>query len=358
MNDRVAFLKEITEAFGPPGCEDDVARILRDRVGDFCEVTRDNLGSFIASKKGSKDRPRVLVAGHMDEVGFMVTDVEASGFVRVRPLGGWWPHVLLGQRVTVRTRKGDFMGVIGSKPPHELKNEERNKVLDWDGIFVDMGVAKDFDVAETTGVRRGDFVVPHAPFESLANENLHAVKAWDNRVGCALAVDLLRELRNEEHANTVFGVATVQEEIGLRGAGTSAEMVKPDIAIAVDVGIAKDTPGFGGADKAPERLGAGASILLLEGRAVAHPRLSRFVLEVAEQEKIPHHITTIEGGSTDANRFQLQGTGVPSMAICVPSRYIHSHSSVIDRRDYDAALKLLVAICKRLDQKTVAKIVG
>ena len=358
MDERTAFLKEITEAFGPPGLEDDVAAILIKRTEGFCEVSRDNLGSFIATKKGSADGPRIMVAGHMDEVGFMVTDVEPSGYLRIRPVGGWWPHVMLAQRVKVRTRKGDYLGVIGSKPPHELKAEERKQVLQFEDIFVDLGVADGFDVSEATGVRRGDFVVPHAPFETLANENLSVVKAWDNRVGSALAVDLLRELRDVDHPNTVFGVSTVQEEIGLRGAGTTADTVKPDLAIAVDVGIAKDTPGFSGFEKAQEKFGGGAGILLMEGRAVAHPRFARFVLDVAEEEEIPHHTTTMLGGGTDANRFQITGQGIPSLAICVPSRYIHSHSSIIDRRDYDATLKLLTAVCRRLDAETVARIRG
>ncbi|NJN14773.1 MAG: M42 family metallopeptidase [Planctomycetes bacterium] len=256
MDERTNFLREITEAFGPPGLEDDVARLLEARTRSFCEVERDNLGSFIARKRGGAEKPTVMVAGHMDEVAFMVTDVEAGGYVRIRPLGGWWPHVLLGQRLKVRTRKGDFLAVVGSKPPHELKTEERTKVLEFDDIFLDLGVADGFDVVEETGVRRGDFAVPHAPFESLANGNLHVVKAWDNRVGCALAVDLLRELREVGHPNTVYGVATVQEEIGLRGAATSVEMVQPDIAFAVDVGIARDTPRLPGARegaRAPRR---------------------------------------------------------------------------------------------------------
>jgi putative aminopeptidase FrvX len=358
MDDRTLFLKEITEAFGPPGLEDDVAAILRRRTEGFCQIGRDNIGSFIATKKGSSAEPKVMVAGHMDEVAFMVTDVEPSGFLRMRPLGGWWPHVLLGQRIRLRTRKGEFLGIVGSKPPHDLKPEERKNVLEFNDLFVDMGVGQGFDVVEATGVRRGDFAVPHGPFETLANPNQHVVKAWDNRIGCALAVDLLSELRRTDHPNTVYGVATVQEEIGLRGAATSAEQVMPDIAFAVDVGIARDTPGYKGGDKCQERLGGGASVLLLEGHVVSHPRLVRFVLDVAEEEKIPHHTTSIEGGGTDAARFQITGRGIPSMAICVPSRYIHSHSSVLDRRDYEAALKLLVAVVRRLDAKTVARIRG
>ncbi len=358
MDERSVFLKEITEAFGPPGLEDEVAAILERRVGDFCEVSRDNIGSFIAKKKGQGDGPKIMVAGHMDEVAWMVTNIESEGFLRIRPLGGWWPHVMLGQRVKVRTRKGTFLGIIGSKPPHELKEDERKKVLDWDDIFVDLGVSTGFDLREATDVRRGDFVVPHAPYETMANEKLSVVKAWDNRVGCALATDLLRALKGSEHPNTVFGVATVQEEIGLRGADTAAFAVQPDIAFAVDVGLALDTPGSKNSDKNPERLGAGVSILLLEGRAVAHPRLSRFVMEVAEEEKIPHHATSLGGGSTDANRFQVAGAGVPSVCICVPSRYIHSHSSLIHRDDYESALRLLTALVRRLDEATVAKIRG
>ncbi len=358
MQDRVSFLKELTEAFGPPGLEDDVAAIMRRRLDGFCEIDRDNIGSFIASKKGTADTPRLMVAGHMDEVGWMVTDIDANGFLRIRPLGGWWTHVMLGQRVKVRTRKGDFLGVIGSKPPHLLKPDERKAVQEWTAIFVDLGSAEGFDVEKETGVRRGDFVVPHAPFETMANPNLHVVKAWDNRVGCGLAADLLCELKGQDHPNAVFGVATVQEEIGLRGAGTAADKVKPDVAIAVDVGLALDTPGSTGQDRNPEKFGGGASILLLEGRAVAHPRLARFVMNVADDEKIPYHVTSIEGGSTDSARFQITGSGIASMAICVPSRYIHSHSSIIDQRDYQAALDLLVAVAKRLDTNALREIVG
>lgn len=358
MDDRTLFLKEITEAFGPPGLEDDVAQILRRRTEGFCEVSRDNIGSFIARKQGTSAEPKVMVAGHMDEVAFMVTDVEPSGYLRMRPLGGWWPHVLLGQRVRIRTRKGEFLGIVGSKPPHDLKPDERKNVLEFNDLFVDMGVGEGFDVVEATGVSRGDFAVPHGPFETLANPHQHVVKAWDNRIGCALAVDLLAELRRVDHPNTVFGVATVQEEIGLRGAATSAEQVMPDIAFAVDVGLSRDTPGYKGMEKSHERLGAGASLLLLEGNVVSHPRLARFVQDVAEEEKIPHHLTSIEGGGTDANRFQITGRGIPSMAICVPSRYIHSHSSLLDRRDYEAALRLLVAVVRRLDARTVARIRG
>ena len=358
MDDRTTFLKNLTEAFGPPGLEDDVAEILRGRTGEFCEIGRDNIGSFIAEKKGAADNPRLMVAGHMDEVGWMVTDVDSNGYLRIRPLGGWWTHVMLGQRVTVRTRRGDFLGIIGSKPPHLLKPDERKKVQEWSEIFVDLGSADGFDPVAATGVRRGDFIVPYAPFQTLANENLHVVKAWDNRVGCALAADLLCELRDQDHPNTVCGVATVQEEIGLRGAGTAADKVRPDVAIAVDVGLALDTPGMRGQDRNPEKLGGGAQVLLLEGRAVAHPRLARFVMNVADDAGIPYHITSIEGGSTDSNRFQITGSGIASMAICVPSRYIHSHSSVIDMRDYQAALDLLLAVAKNLDADALAEIQG
>jgi endoglucanase len=350
MDDRTQFLKEITEAFGPP----------RTRRPDpapapegFCQISRDNIGSFIARKQGTSAEPKIMVAGHMDEVAFMVTDVEPSGYLRMRPLGGWWPHVPLGQRVRIRRARASSRdrGVEAPRP-EAGRAEERPRVQ---RPFVTWASGRGL-TARRPG--RGDFAVPHGPFETLANPHQHVVKAWDNRIGCALAVDLLSELRRVDHPNTVYGVATVQEEIGLRGAATSAEQVMPDIAFAVDVGLSRDTPGYKNMDKSPERLGAGASLLLLEGNVVSHPRLARFVQEVAEEEKIPHHLTSIEGGGTDANRFQITGRGIPSMAICVPSRYIHSHSSLLDRRDYEAALRLHVAVVRRLDSKTVARIRG
>jgi len=185
----------------------------------------------------------------------------------------------------------------------------------------------------------------------MSNERLYLAKALDNRVGCALVVDALRRLAKTPHPNTVFGVATTMEEVGLRGAQTSVAAVKPNVAIALDVGIAHDTPGSQG--DGDEKLGGGVGILVYDASMIPNVKLRNLAIDICEKQKIPYHLGTVERGGTDAGRFHTYDTGVPSLVIFIPTRYIHSHSTIMDRKDYDAAVKLLVELSKRLDRKTV-----
>jgi len=349
-----ALLKELTEGFGPPGHEEEIAGLMRKHLKGLGEVSKDGLGSIICKKKGTSDEPRVMVAGHMDEVGFMVKGITPEGFIKFLPMGGWWGHVLLAQRVKIRTKRGDVLGVVGSKPPHELQDEERKKVLDLKDMFIDIGATSYFDVKKKLGVRAGDPIVPDAPFEVMSNDRLYLAKALDNRVGCGLVVDTLRRLKGARHPNTFYGVATTMEEVGLRGAQTSVSAVKPHVAIAVDVGIAHDTPGsLGDGD---EKLGNGVGILVYDATLIPNRKLRNLAVDVCERNKITYHLGTVERGGTDAGRFHIYDTGVPSLVIFVPTRYIHSHATIMDRKDYDQAVKLLTALTKRLDKKTVASL--
>jgi len=310
------------------------------------------LGSVICRKTGRAEEPRIMLAGHMDEVGFMVKSVTKEGFIKFLPMGGWWGHVLLAQRVRIRTRKGDGSGVVGAKPRQELREEERRKVLDLGDMFIDVGATSQFDVKKRLAVRPGDPIVPEAGFDVMANDRLYLAKALDNRMGCALVVDVLRRLAKTPHPNTVYGVATTMEEVGLRGAQTSAASVKPQVAIALDVGIAHDTPGSGGDGE--EKLGGGVGILAYDATLIPNVALRDLAIDICERQKIPYHLGTVERGGTDAGRFHVYDTGVPSLVIFTPTRYIHSHNTIMDRKDYDAAVRLLVELTKRLDKKTVA----
>ncbi len=349
-----ALLKELSEGFGPPGHESEIAGMMRKHLKGLGEITQDGLGSVICKKKGTSDEPRVLVGGHMDEVGFMVKGITPEGFIKFLPMGGWWGHVLLAQKVRIRTKKGDVLGVVGSKPPHELQEEERRKVLELKDMFIDVGATSYFDVKKRLGIRAGDPIIPEAEFSVMSNDRLYLAKALDNRVGCALVVDTLRRLKAARHPNTFYGVATTMEEVGLRGAQTTVASVKPHVAIAVDVGIAHDTPGsLGDGD---EKLGAGVGILVYDATLVPNQKLRDLAIEVCERNKITYHLGTVERGGTDAGRFHVYDTGIPSLVIFIPTRYIHSHSTIMDRRDYDQAVKLLVELAKRLDRKTVASL--
>ncbi len=346
------FLKELVEAHGAPGFESNVAAVMERHLKGAGTLSKDKLGSFICEKKGSSSKPRIMLAGHLDEVGFMVKSVTKEGFVKFLPLGGWWGHVVLAQRVIIKTRKGDILGVVGSKPPHELRDEDRRKVLEIREMYIDVGAASDFDVKKRLDIRPGDPILPDSSFQVMANPNLLLAKAWDNRIGCALAADTVRELKGVAHPNTVYAVATVQEEVGLRGAQTSAFKIQPDVGIVLDVGIAHDTPGTEG----DEKLGGGPLIVIYDATSIPNRGLLDLIAETAKKLKIPLQYESVERGGTDAGRIHMTSEGVPCISMGIPARYIHSHVSIIDRRDYDRTVKLLVAVVKRLDQKTVDRL--
>jgi putative aminopeptidase FrvX len=346
------MFKELTEAHGVSGFEDEVADLMASYVKDVATVRYDNLGSLVAVKKGKAERPNVMIAGHMDEIGFMVKSVTKEGFIKFLPIGGWWGHVALSQRVLVRTRKGDFVGVIGSKAPHVLQPEERKKVLEISDMYIDVGATESFDVSKKLGVRPGDPIVPISGFAVLGNKKTYAAKAWDDRIGVAAVIDVLHRV-GKAHPNTIYGVGTVQEEVGLRGARTSSSLVDPDVAFAVDVTIATDTPG---GDGAGENLGSGAGIMVMDGSAIPSRRLRDFVIDVADKEKIPYVLTALARGGTDSGTIQFNKAGVPCLTFVVPTRYIHGHVGIIHRKDYDSLVKLLTAVVKRLDTKTVASL--
>ncbi|WP_240688985.1 M42 family metallopeptidase [Ammoniphilus sp. YIM 78166] len=356
MEDKMlSMFKELTETPGAPGHEGPVREVMRKYITPYAdEVYTDNLGSLIAKQVGNQEGPKVMVAGHLDEVAFMITMITDKGFLRFQPLGGWWEQVMLAQRVTVLTRKGPIEGIIGSTPPHILSPEARKKPVDKKNMFIDIG-ASSREEAEDFGVRPGDTVVPICPFSVMKNEKLMMAKAWDNRIGCAIAIEVLRQLKEEKHPTTVFGVGTVQEEVGLRGAQTSVNAVGPDIAFAVDVGIAGDTPGIKKED-AQSRLGGGPQLLLFDASMIPHRGLRDFVIATADELGIPYQFDTVAGGGTDAGRLHLHNKGVPSMVISVATRYIHSHAAILHRDDFDNAVKLLVEVIKRLDRAKLEEI--
>src|SRR5215831_16367779 len=199
MDPTQSFLKDLVEAHGAPGFENQVAIVMERYLKGIGPMSRDRLGSFICEKKGSSARPRVMLAGHLDEVGFMVKSVTREGFVKFLPLGGWWGHVVLGQRLRIHTRKGPVLGVVGSKPPHELRDEDRKKVLEIKDLFIDVGAASDWDVKKKLDIRPGDPIIPDSAFAVMANPNLLLAKAWDNRIGCAIAAETASRLVGESH---------------------------------------------------------------------------------------------------------------------------------------------------------------
>lgn len=355
LDETLTMLKDLTDAKGIPGNEKEPREVMKKYIEPYAdEISYDGLGSLIAKKVGNESGPKVMIGGHLDEVGFMVTQIDEKGYLRFQTVGGWWSQVMLAQRVTVVTNKGDITGVIGSKPPHILSPEARKKPVDIKDMFIDIGASSKEEAMEW-GVRPGDMVVPYFEFTVMNNEKMLLAKAWDNRIGCAIAIDVLKQLQNEKHENIVFGVGNVQEEVGLRGAKTTANMIQPDICFAVDVGIAGDTPGIT-EKEAQSKLGKGPQIILYDASMVSHKGLREFVTGVADELGIPYQFDAIAGGGTDAGSVHISNHGVPSLAITIATRYIHSHAGILHRDDYENAVKLLVEVIKRLDKETVEKI--
>lgn len=354
MDSTEKLLKELTEITGISGYEGDVAKAIEKHLKPVAKISYDRLGSVICRKDGAARSPKIMLAAHMDEVGFLVKQVTKEGFIKFLPIGGWWSQVILGQRVVIRTRKGEVVGVVGSKPPHELEDEERKKVVEIKDMHIDIGATRGFDVEKNLGVRPGDPIVPWSPFMMMGNPKTYLAKAWDDRVGCAMMIDVLRRLTKEKHPNSIYAVGTVQEEVGLRGATTSAAVVDPDVAFAVEVSIAHDTPGFP-ADEV-EALGNGPAIFVYDRSMIPNRNLLDLALDVAARHKIPHHLASIDKGGTDTGKIHMNRAGVPSLVIGVATRYIHSHIGVIHRTDYDNAVRLITEMVKALDAKKVASL--
>ncbi|GAB2570044.1 M42 family metallopeptidase [Gracilibacillus alcaliphilus] len=354
-NEQLKMLKELTDARSIPGDEKEAREVMKKWITPYADkVYNDHLGSLIAEKTGDENGPKIMVAGHLDEVGFMVTRIDDKGFVYFQTVGGWWNQVMLAQRVTVLTKKGDVTGIIGSKPPHILSAEARKKPVEIKDMFIDIGATSKEEAAEF-GVKPGDSVVPYFEFTPLKNEKLLLAKAWDNRIGCAIAIEVLRRLDGEKHPNRVYGVATAQEEVGLRGAKTSAHTIEPDIGFGVDVGIAGDTPGVS-AKEADSKIGDGPQIVLYDASMVSHKGLRDLVIETADKHNIPYQYTSMPGGGTDSGSIHVTASGVPTLSITIATRYIHTHAAILHQDDFEHAAQLIVEVIKQLDKDTVEQI--
>jgi len=346
------LLKELSEAPGVSGFEVEIRKALRRHLEPLAAIEGDRLGSLIARKEGSSAAPKVMIAAHMDEIGFMVKQITDEGFIRFLPLGGWWDQVILAQRMIVKTSQGDVVGITGAKPPHLLPQEERSKVVKKKDMYLDVGATSADEVREL-GIRLGDPIIPVSAFTIMGSEKTYMGKALDDRLGCALLVQLLQALADGSHPNTIYASATVQEEVGLRGAKTAGFTVTPDVALILESDIAGDVPGIT-AEESNIKLGKGPSILLYDAGMIPNLKLRDLAIEVAEKENVPLQFSAMERGRTDGGMIHLESGGVPSLVVAVPVRHIHSHTGILHREDYDGALKLLVSLVQRLDADMVA----
>jgi endoglucanase len=350
-DETLELLRELTEAFGISGYEQEVREIIRRHLQNITVIEQDRLGSIVCRKNGKTEIPRIMIAGHMDEIGFIVKLITDEGFIRFSPVGGWWGHVMLAQRVVIKTQKGNIPGLIGSKPPHILSEEERKKLLDPKDMYVDIG-AISLDEVKGLGIRPGDPIIPVFPFTLSGTGKTYLAKGFDDRVGCALLIDVIKNLVHENHPNTVYGVGTVQEEVGLRGARTSTWVVEPDVGLTMETGVAGDVPDVKKED-AQAKLGKGPVIVIRDGSMIPNLRLRDLFIETAEELRIPYQFDLLERGGTDSGVIHLHRRGVPNLVVAVPTRHIHSHAGIIHRDDYDQTVKLITAVIKKLDVHVV-----
>lgn len=346
------LFKTLTEFPSAPGFERELRGFVKEAMAPYTdEFVQDRLGSLFGVLRGDENGPTIMVAGHMDEVGFMTTGITDNGMIRFQPLGGWMPSAVSSQRLQIMTASGPIDGIVGSVPIHLLSKEEQGKGGDIAKMYIDVG-ADSREEAERAGIRPGQQVLPICPFTPLVNPKKIMAKAWDNRYGVGLAIELMKELHGRKLPNTVYAGSTVQEEVGLRGARTAANLIKPDIFFGLDASAAADT---GGDRNAFGRLGDGALLRILDPTMITHRGLIEYVQDTADTHKIKYQYFVSQGG-TDAGQVHVSGIGIPSAVIGICARYIHTPASVIHTDDYAAAKELLVKLVAGLDRTTLATI--
>jgi putative aminopeptidase FrvX len=347
MSDIGELLQMFSDAHGMSGYEDDVAALLRKEMEPLVdEVRTDKMGNVIGIRAG--EGPKVMVAAHMDEIGLIVSHIDDEGFLRVVSVGGFFDQIILGQRVRIHGRDGTVLtGVVGARPIHLMDAEERKKMVKLKEMFVDCGATSAGNAGEL-GVEIGSPITLDRQFTRLGNDFVTG-KALDNRAGVVMMISALQRLKGRSVKATVQAVGTVQEEVGLKGARTSAFGLSPDVAIATDVTIPGDHPGVS-KNECHVCSGKGPSITILDagGRGVIAPRsVVKWLRESAEGESIPHQLNVGDGGNTDATAINITKAGIPCSVISVPARYIHSPVEVLSLRDLDNGAALIAAAIER-----------
>lgn len=361
----IKLLEDLTNAFGPPGHETAVQHIFKEYGEKFSdEILFDKLGSVI-HKKGSLG-PKIMIAGHADEIGFVITEIDKSGFLRIHNLGGWWAGNIISHQLEIRPSYNDenILGIVVNKPPHVLKPEERTKLVPIKNLYVDIGCSSKIEVKEL-GIRVGDPAVPYSKFrqikrtktinkdekEKKIEKNLVVAKALDNRIGIFIVLEVLKRIKenNIDHPNQIYFVSTTQEEVGVRGAKTSSHLIQPDIGFAIDVDVSGDVPGI----NVTQKMSEGVVISAGDALMIPNPKLRKFAIDQAEINDIKWQPAYLAGGGTDASVMHTTGIGAPSLFIGIATRHIHSHHGILDLDDVEKTIQLLVNIITNLDETTV-----
>ena len=350
------LLKKLSDSLGPSGHEDEVREIVIEELKPLVDkIQVDKWGNVYGVRYGARQDIKVMIAAHMDEIGLMIDKVDKNGFLRFRQIGGWTEAALIGKRVAIKSRDGKKVkGVIGLRPPHATPPGEERKLPEIKDMYIDVGVSSR-EEAEKLGITPGCVAVLDVELMRLS-ANVVTGKALDDRAGLAAMIWAARLLKGKTPPVTVYFVATVQEEIGLRGAGIASERVHPSYAIAVDTTLALDVPGVPNREQTI-RLGKGPAVKFMDGGRlgmfIAHPRVRQHLVDVAEREKIPYQIEILLGGTTDATAIAFRREGVPAGGVSIPARYIHSPIEVVSLEDVLNTAKLLAKAIEHTDEKLI-----
>jgi putative aminopeptidase FrvX len=339
------LLEKLSNAHGISGYEGDIRKIIQKEIKPYVdEIKVDSFGNLITIKKGGS--PSVMLAAHTDEIGLMVKYIDDEGFIRFAKVGGWFDQTLLNQRVLLHTKKGTVAGVIGSKPVHVMQEDERKKPIEAKDMFIDVGVSSK-DEAASLGIEPGVTASLDRGLVALAGDRVTG-KAFDDRAGAAVLLTVMQRIANLDLKPTVMGVFTVQEEVGLKGAKTSAFGLNPDVALAIDTCIPGDHPGIKKEDSAIQ-IGRGPAIAVIDasGRGIiTHPRVLEWLRETAKAKGIPCQLEVAEGGTTDATAISLTREGIPSGVVSIATRYIHTPVEVLSLQDLESTVGLVVEAVK------------
>ncbi len=340
------FLKKLVETPSPSGFEQPMQRVVREEMAKFSDEVKTDVHGNVIGIKNPEGKPRLMLAGHCDEVGFMVRYIDEKGFISFSSIGGIDAHLTPGKRMQIHSRKGPVLGVVGKKPIHILEEEEKKKVVELSKQWIDIG-AKDKKEAEKL-VSIGDPITFSGRLERLQGE-LVVSRGFDNKMGIFVICEVLRRIAEKPLAAAVFAASTVQEEIGLRGARTAAYAINPQIGIAIDVGVATDYPGV---DKKKEgEIFIGKGVILYKGANI-NPRVGEMLIKIATEEDIPYQLSGESRATpTDANVIQLSRAGVAAALVSVPLRYLHSPVEILSLEDLENAVKLLTAFTLRINEE-------
>lgn len=334
----IDLFRELTEAHGCPGQEDAIRDIVRRELESACEISTDWMGNLICFKPANSSHgtgQKLMIAAHMDEIGFRVKHVSDKGFLRIAPVGGWDPRQMAAKRVLVHTESGSIKGVLMSstKPKHLLTASEMGKEMTIDDYFVDIGHSGEDAKAK---VQIGDGVTMDHGFQQMGD--LCTCKAMDDRVAVFVMIEAMKAVK--DHSVDVYAVATVQEEIGLRGAAASGSAIAPDVVVAIDVTLANDFPGIPD-ELAITRLGEGTAIKVLDSSLICHPKVVKHFRALAVSNNIKHQIELLPMGGTDAGGVQRLHGGIPAFTLSVPCRYIHTVNETVHSADVEASIQLM-----------------